>query len=103
MKKLDLSNNVQFINKYLDTNILLEYLEHESIHTVITLHDCWFFTGKCFHYQVAKCDRFKDSCGDCPLIKKDVPSWFFDPTAKVLSDKKKLFNSNIFKKRKNHS
>ena len=80
-------------SNYINLNILLEYLEHESIHTVITLHDCWFFTGKCFHYQVAKCDRFKDSCGDCPLIKKDVPSWFFDPTAKVLSDKKKLFNN----------
>lgn len=80
-------------SNYINLNMLLEYLEHESIHTVITLHDCWFFTGKCFHYQVANCDRFKDSCGNCPLIKKDVPSWFFDPTAQVLSDKKKLFNN----------
>ena len=80
-------------SNYINLNMLLEYLAIKNIHTVITLHDCWFFTGKCFHYQVANCDRFKDSCGDCPLIKKDVPSWFFDPTAQVLSDKKKLFNN----------
>lgn len=80
-------------SNYINLNMLLKYLEYKNIHTVITLHDCWFFTGKCFHYQVANCDRFKDSCGNCPLIKKDVPSWFFDPTAQVLSDKKKLFNN----------
>ena len=80
-------------SNYINLNMLLKYLEYKNIHTVITLHDCWFFTGKCSHYQVAKCDKFKDSCGDCPLLKKDVPSWFFDPTTKVLSDKKKLFNN----------
>ena len=80
-------------SNYINLNMLLDYLAIKNIHTVITLHDCWFFTGKCFHYQVANCDRFKDSCGNCPLIKKDVPSWFFDPTAQVLSDKKKFFNN----------
>lgn len=80
-------------SNYINLNMLLEYLAIKNIHTVITLHDCWFFTGKCFHYQVANCNKFKDSCGDCPLLKNDVPSWFFDPTAQVLSDKKKLFNN----------
>ncbi len=60
-------------SNYINLNMLLKYLEYKNIHTVITLHDCWFFTGNCSHYQVAKCDKFKDSCGDCPLLKKDVP------------------------------
>ena len=79
-------------SNYIHLNMLLDYLAIKKIKTVITLHDCWFFTGKCFHYQVANCDKWKESCGDCPKIKDDVPSWFFDPTSEVISDKRKYFN-----------
>lgn len=33
---------------------------------VWTMHDMWPFTGIC-HYT-GDCDRFKDSCGKCPLL-----------------------------------
>lgn len=31
-----------------------------------TQHDCWAFTGHCFHFTVAKCYQWKDRCTNCP-------------------------------------
>lgn len=78
-------------NNYINLNMLLQYLADKDIKTVITLHDCWFFTGKCTHYAFQKCNRWQDGCGNCPLLKADNPSWFFDRTAKIWADKKKYF------------
>lgn len=76
---------------YVHLPLLLRYLAKNDIPTVITLHDCWFFTGKCTHYTTAKCNKWQTGCGNCPQLKKDIPSWFFDRTAKMWSDKKRLF------------
>lgn len=78
---------------YINVNKLLRFLGEEDIPTVITLHDCWFFTGKCTHYTSAKCDKWQTGCGNCPQLKKDIPSWFFDRTAKMWKDKKELFSA----------
>ena len=78
-------------NNYINLNMLLQYLADKDIKTVITLHDCWFFTGKCTHYAFQKCNRWQDGCGNCPSLKADNPSWFFDRTAKIWADKKKYF------------
>ena len=74
-------------SNYINLNILCDYLADRNIPVVITLHDCWYFTGKCSHYAQAGCDRWQSSCGDCPQLKREVPSLFFDATQKVLSDK----------------
>ena len=34
---------------YIHVNMLLDYLEKNQIPTVVTLHDCWLFTGHCCH------------------------------------------------------
>jgi len=34
---------------------------------VWTLHDMWSFTGGCHHS--GDCNRFKESCGNCPFLK----------------------------------
>lgn len=31
-----------------------------------TQHDCWAFTGHCFHFMVAKCYQWKTHCVNCP-------------------------------------
>jgi glycosyltransferase involved in cell wall biosynthesis len=36
---------------------------------VWTLQDMWAFTGGC-HYSLG-CDRYQDSCGNCPQLKSD--------------------------------
>ncbi len=78
-------------HNYINLKILLEYLAKEDIPTVLTLHDCWAYTGKCTYYTSDNCYRWQEKCGNCVRIKKDNPSWFFDQTQKMLKDKKELF------------
>ena len=86
-------------SNYINFNMLCNYLAEKKIPTVITLHDCWFFTGKCTHYVVEKCDKWQDSCGNCPNNKTEQKSLFFDCTSKVLADKVahllKLYNLTL--------
>ena len=74
-------------DNYINFNMLCDYLAKKNIPTVITLHDCWPFTGKCWYYTAAACDKWQGDCGSCPMLKDEVPSWFFDKTAKTLKDK----------------
>ncbi len=74
-------------SNYIHLNLLLQYLAKANIATVITLHDCWYFTGKCFHYADVACDRFQLGCGNCPKRKAPPKSLFFDPSSKVLKDR----------------
>ncbi len=78
---------------YVNLPKILRFLSKKDIATVITLHDCWFFTGKCTHYTTQKCYKWQDNCGNCPQLKKDIPSLFFDRTFKQLQEKKKGFLS----------
>lgn len=78
-------------SNFINLSLLLSFLADNDIPTVLTLHDCWFYTGKCTHYTVDCCFKWKDTCGNCPRVKKDNTSWFFDRTEKMLSDKKKLY------------
>lgn len=78
---------------YIHFPLLMKYLAEENIPTVITLHDCWFFTGKCCHYTVDGCDRWRTGCHDCPRLKKDNASWFVDATKQLWIEKKRLFEA----------
>ena len=78
---------------YINLPMLLQYLAKKDIVTVAVLHDCWFYTGKCCHYTVEQCFKWKDKCGSCPSLKKHNKSWFFDRTGKMLNDKIKYFNN----------
>lgn len=79
-------------SNYINLNLLCDYLAKENVATVITLHDCWFFTGKCTHYTAIQCDKWQKTCGNCPLIKSEQTSLFFDATEKVLNDKTNHLN-----------
>ena len=80
---------------YINLGMLLKYLARKNIATVITLHDCWFFTGKCTYYVPADCHKWQDNCGRCPLLHKDNinPTFWFDRTSKCLNDKRNWFLS----------
>lgn len=78
---------------FINLPMLLKYLAKNDIATVAVLHDCWFYTGKCCHYTVQGCYKWKEYCGNCPQLKKYNKSWFFDRTGKMLRDKKKLFGA----------
>lgn len=74
---------------YLNINKLLHYLASHDVPTVVTLHDCWVYTGKCTHYTSICCNKWQSGCFDCPKLKEDIPSWFFDRTSKIWRDKKR--------------
>lgn len=80
-------------SNYINLNMLLDYLARKNIPTVITLHDCWFFTGKCFHFVVSGCEKWRTKCRNCPQNKQDIKSLFFDQSTQVFEDKKKYFQS----------
>lgn len=77
---------------FVNLKALLEYAAKKDIAIVVVLHDCWFFTGKCTYFTDAGCMKWKTGCSSCPKIKKDIPSWFFDKTEKMLREKKDLFD-----------
>lgn len=80
-------------SNFINLNLLLDYLAKKDIPTVITMHDCWYFTGKCFHFVDAGCDKFTTDCKNCP--KKNAPpkSMFFDRAYYVLRDRKKYLEA----------
>lgn len=80
-------------SNYVDIPMLLKYLGEKNIPSVIVLHDCFMFTGKCCHYTVTGCYRWKQDCGDCPRVCMDNKSWIFDRTRKMLKDKRQLYRS----------
>lgn len=75
-----------------DCNIklLLTYLSQNKIKTYWTFHDCWTFTGYCTYFTIAKCEKWKSECKECPQRKKS--SWLFDRSSYVYKQKKKAFS-----------
>ncbi len=69
--------------------LLFDYLAKKDIPTVITLHDCFMYTGRCWYYTVKGCYQWQTSCQKCPSIEKCEGSPFFDFSHKFFEDKKK--------------
>ena len=63
---------------YINLPSLLTYLANKNIATVVVLHDCWFYTGKCCHYTSQNCYKWKDKCFKCPQLKKYNKSWLIE-------------------------
>ena len=78
---------------YINLPMLLKYISKKNIATIAVLHDCWFYTGKCCHYTVDDCYKWKNGCGGCKSLKKYNKSWFFDFTKKMVADKEKYFSA----------
>ena len=76
---------------FLHFPLLMSFFAANDIATVLTLDDCWYFTGKCVHYHIDQCQRWKNECGHCPRLKKDNVSFFFDRTTFLLREKKRLY------------
>ena len=77
---------------YLCLPLLFSFLKKSRAKKVITLHDCWLFTGKCTHFTAVGCERWKQSCGSCPQLYAYPRSKYFDKTKANLKEKKKWFN-----------
>lgn len=78
---------------YMNLPLLLRYCAKQDIKTIITLHDCWFFTGKCFHFHDIACQKFQKGCNHCPKKYTDIPNYFIDQSRKVWNDRREYFNA----------
>ncbi|MBP3634284.1 MAG: glycosyltransferase [Oscillospiraceae bacterium] len=76
---------------YLSIVPLLRYLGKCDVPTVMVLHDCWCFTGKCTHYSSRGCVKWQTGCHHCSQLKADHKSWLFDRTKKMWRDKLRGF------------
>lgn len=78
---------------FLNYGILFDYLSRSGIPVVWTIHDCWMYTGHCFYYTAAGCDRWKTHCHDCPQRGAFPASWLADRSARNFDDKRHAFTS----------
>lgn len=75
---------------YLNVEILFGYLKTCGKKIVWTLHDCWAFTGHCSHFTIAKCERWKAHCLNCPQ-RTSYPKSFTDRAMRNYDKKRALF------------
>ena len=76
---------------YINLKHLFNYLKKEYRGKIIwTLHDCWAFTGHCAYFTMAKCNKWKKECVNCPQLNC-YPKEIFDTTKREYNLKKELF------------
>ena len=68
--------------------MLFNYIKKNNIKVVWTFHDCWAFTGLCPHFVIAKCDKWKTGCNNCPQYRKYA---YVDKVEKMHQLKKEWF------------
>lgn len=78
---------------FLNYQILFDYLAKSGIPVVWTVHDCWLYTGHCYYYSYARCDKWQNGCGRCPQKRKFPASYLFDRSRRNYADKKAAFTS----------
>ena len=80
---------------YINIKTLFDYLKTAEKRILWTLHDCWAFTGHSAYCDSVSCEKWKNSCGNCPL-KSDYPKSITD-----FSKRNRKIKEEIFTKVKN--
>ena len=78
---------------FLHYPLLFRYLSSHNIPVIWTVHDCWLYTGHCYHYSFAGCQRWQSGCGDCPQRRDFPASWLVDRSRRNYIDKENAFTS----------
>lgn len=79
-------------HQYVDLQRLFAYIQERKIPVVLTLHDCWAFTGHCAHFTMNDCSKWQDHCDSCAYLSA-YPLTLKDRTKENFSKKKKSFES----------
>ena len=74
--------------------MLFGYIKKYKIRVVWTLHDCWAFTGRCPHFVLSNCNKWKNGCYSCPYSRSSYPAAIIDNT-RLMWKLKKTWFSNI--------
>lgn len=81
---------------YINVEMLFGWLEAHRCEVVWTLHDCWAFTGHCYHFSYVGCEQWRDGCArceSCPQVH-EYPETYFGGRKSVrwsYEQKKRLF------------
>lgn len=78
---------------FLNYRILFDYLKESGIPVVWTVHDCWLYTGHCYYYSYARCDRWQTGCHHCPQRRLFPASLWKDRLRQNWLDKREAFTS----------
>lgn len=50
---------------YANYELLFDFLAGKKIPIIITLHDCWLYTGFCAYYDFINCKEWEANCNSC--------------------------------------
>lgn len=78
---------------FLNYKVLFDYLARCNVPVVWTIHDSWAYTGHCYYYSFAGCEKWKAGCHHCPQRRLFPASWLADRSARNWQDKKAAFTS----------
>lgn len=78
---------------FLNYRLLFDYLSRQSVPVIWTVHDCWLYTGHCYHYAFAGCNAWQTGCGHCPQQREFPASWLTDRSHHNYIDKQRAFTS----------
>ncbi|MCR4660965.1 MAG: glycosyltransferase [Clostridia bacterium] len=73
--------------------LLFKYLKSTKAKIIITLHDCWFFTGHCTYFDYVGCDKWITKCYSCQQKNQYPKTKLFDGSKANYREKKKVFSS----------
>lgn len=71
---------------WINYEILFDYLSTSSVKVVWTFHDCWAYTGHCFHFATVGCEKYKTECHHCIQRNK-----YWDRSRRNFNRKKRAF------------
>lgn len=78
---------------FLNYPMLCKFLKESGKPVIWTVHDCWLYTGHCYYYSAAKCDKWRTGCGHCPQKRAFPASLLLDRSARNWRDKQRAFGS----------
>lgn len=77
---------------YINIELLFQWIKGRPQMKVIwTFHDCWAFTGHCAYFTVAKCEKWRTGCQDCPQKNRYPASLLLDRSRQNYLQKRALF------------
>lgn len=77
---------------FINIPLLLTFLNKANIKTIITMHDCWWITGRCAHFTDVGCDMWTSGCLKCKFKYAYPSTKIFDSASRHFKLKKKLLN-----------
>lgn len=77
---------------WINIEVLFEFIIQKNIPVLWTFHDCWPFTGRCSHFELAKCQKWKKQCFECKNLSVYPTTIYFDYSYEMYKQKKGLFS-----------